>query len=116
MAEFHAAMPAADATMTPEPGATPLAAPDATSLDEFFRALRDDARLRPGDVFGAFTIRRLLRTGGMGEVYLAEQAPLGRLVVVKVVRGVGTESARERFCNEWRVGGKLHHTNLVPVY
>ena len=96
--------------------ATPGAGPDATTLDEFIRALRDDARLRPGDVFGAFTILRLLRTGGMGEAYLAEQAPLGRLTIVKVIRGVGSDRDRNRFRNEWCVGGELHHTNLVPVY
>src|SRR5437762_1858969 len=95
---------------------TPVAGPDATTFDEFLQALREDARLRPGDVFGAFTIRRLLRTGGMGEVYLAEQAPLGRLTIVKVIRGIGSGEVRERFRNEWRVGGELHHTNLVPVY
>lgn len=108
MPDLIPAPPAADPT--------PVGGADATSLDEFLRALRDDARLRPGDVFGAFTIRRLLRSGGMGEAYLAEQAPLGRLTIVKVVRGVGSDEVREQFRSEWAVGGRLHHTNLVPVY
>jgi serine/threonine protein kinase/WD40 repeat protein len=118
MSESHFSGDARDPVTGADPNAEsiPLNGLDPTTLDEFLYALRDDARLRPGDVFGAFTIRRLLRTGGMGEAYIAEQAPLGRLTIVKVIRGVGSAESRKRFRNEWRIGGKLHHTNLVPVY
>jgi serine/threonine-protein kinase len=71
---------------------------------------------------GKFRVTSLLATGGMGRIYLAEQAPLGRLVVVKVLRTpaiasdtVGTEF-RKRFLREASILAKLQHPNVVTLF
>lgn len=64
-----------------------------------------------------FRILRKLETGGMGEIYEAEQEPLGRRVAVKVIRhGRNTPEARERFLREQRILASLHQTHIVPIH
>ena len=67
---------------------------------------------------GDFEIVRELGRGGMGVVYEAVQTTLGRRVALKVLGpGLGlTPRAVERFRREAAAAGKLHHTNIVPVY
>jgi tetratricopeptide (TPR) repeat protein len=54
----------------------------------------------------------------MGVVYEAEQVSLGRRVALKVLPFAATLDPRhlQRFHNEARAAGGLHHTNIVPVY
>jgi Protein kinase domain len=56
--------------------------------------------------------------GGMGEVFRARQASLGRDVAVKVLRADlhGAGWLPERFENEARTMAGLHHPNLVTVH
>jgi eukaryotic-like serine/threonine-protein kinase len=64
-----------------------------------------------------YLIRRRLATGGMAEVYLAEQAGLGRDVVVKSLHphlGRDTEVA-ERFRREAEAASRLVHPFICPV-
>ena len=61
---------------------------------------------------------RLLGSGAMADVYLAEQISLGRHVAVKVLRAdtLRHPSAVERFEQEARAAASLVHGNIVQVH
>jgi hypothetical protein len=67
---------------------------------------------------GDFRIVREIGRGGMGVVYEAEQLSLKRRVALKVLRfGVADDpEAQRRFHREAETVGRLHHTNIVPVF
>ena len=67
---------------------------------------------------GDYRILREIGRGGMGVVYEANQISLGRRVALKVLpRHVSSDRMiQERFRREARAAGRLHHTNIVPVY
>ena len=65
-----------------------------------------------------FRMIRELGRGGMGIVYEAEQQSLGRRVALKLLpmtRSLGSKR-KERFHREAMAAGRLHHTNIVPVF
>jgi serine/threonine protein kinase/WD40 repeat protein len=68
--------------------------------------------------FGEFRILRQVGHGGMGVVYEAEQESLGRHVALKVLPRQALLKATylERFRREAKAAGRLHHTNIVPVF
>lgn len=61
---------------------------------------------------------RLLGAGGMGSVWLAEHAVMGRQVALKVIRPefLSRPGAAERFHREVRLAAKLHHPNIVTAH
>ena len=67
---------------------------------------------------GQYELKRLLGSGGMGEVYLAEHALLGRPCAIKVIRPekAGDAKTLERFAREVRATAKLRQPNVVEVY
>lgn len=67
---------------------------------------------------GDFRVIREVGRGGMGVVYEAEQISLRRRVALKVLRHgpVADEVAMQRFQREAETVGRLHHTNIVPIY
>ena len=74
----------------------------------------DDRYRRIGD----YVILRLLGEGGMGSVYLAEDARLGRKAAVKTMRPeLAAEPAdRDRFLREARAAAAVEHDHIVPIW
>jgi serine/threonine-protein kinase len=67
---------------------------------------------------GDFQLLRRIGSGGMGEVYLAQQKSLKRHVALKVLRQDATpdETAVKRFIVEAEAAAKLTHANIVQIY
>jgi serine/threonine-protein kinase len=65
-----------------------------------------------------YTRTGLHASGGIGEVWLAHDAELGRNVALKQLKAerADEEAARTRFLNEARITGQLEHPGIVPVY
>lgn len=65
-----------------------------------------------------FDIQRLIARGGMGEVYLARDAVLGRDLALKILRQDATWDANrlERFIQEARAASALNHPHLIAIY
>jgi serine/threonine protein kinase/tetratricopeptide (TPR) repeat protein len=74
--------------------------------------------LTAGAKLGPYEIISPLGKGGMGEVYLARDARLGRDVAIKVLPADGTtdEGRRKRFIHEARAASALNHPNIVTIY
>ena len=71
-----------------------------------------------GQGFADFHIVREIGRGGMGVVYEARQAALGRRVALKVLplAAAMDPKALQRFQLEAQVAGLLQHPHIVPVY
>ena len=68
------------------------------------------------DRIGRFETVRLLGRGGMGEVYLARDPLIDRLVAVKLLSAAFDAVARDRFTREARAAGRLAHENIVTIF
>src|SRR5438874_12493683 len=71
-----------------------------------------------GTKLGRYEIRSKIGEGGMGEVYLAQDAQLDRLVAIKIL---SAQIARDqqrlyRFLQEARAASKLKSANVVHIY
>jgi serine/threonine protein kinase, bacterial len=71
-----------------------------------------------GAVFAGYTIVRLLGTGGMGEVYLAQHPRLPRLEALKILpENVSADAEfRQRFAREADIAASLWHPHIVAVH
>jgi len=74
--------------------------------------------LQTGDRLGSYEIRGPVGAGGMGEVYRAWDARLGREVAVKVLpQSATTDPERlRRFEQEAKAAGALNHPNVLAVH
>ena len=72
----------------------------------------------PPPTFDEYRIVRLLGRGAMGQVYLAEDTELDRLVAVKFIaaRVLDEDERRQRFGIEARAIARVHHPNVVMVH
>ena len=78
----------------------------------------NSSTLEKGQQLGEYRIVREVARGGMGVVYEAIQTSLNRRVALKVLPtgAILSGHAAERFAREAATAGRLHHTNIVPVY
>ncbi len=67
---------------------------------------------------GRYRIRRRIGSGGMADVYLAEDEDLGRRVAIKILnnRYSSDDSFVERFQREAESAASLSHPNIVSIY
>ncbi|OBK58744.1 protein kinase [Mycobacterium gordonae] len=73
--------------------------------------------LGAGDVFAGYTIDRLLGSGGMGEVYLAQHPRLPRQEALKILNDdiCADPAYRRRFIKEADLAAALWHPNIVRI-
>jgi len=98
----------------------------AESDDSFLNLPLDCRRIAPaadepdpliGKIVGAYRVMRLIASGGMGTVYLAEQDNPRRLVALKIMHaGFWSQTVRRRFEHEAQILGRLQHPNIAQVY
>ena len=69
-------------------------------------------RLSPGDKLGPYEIVAAIGAGGMGVVYRAHDARVGRDVAIKV----SAERFTDRFDREARAVAALNHANICTLY
>jgi eukaryotic-like serine/threonine-protein kinase len=93
---------------------------DPAILDD---ALRDHDgiranRLAPGDRLGPYEVVDCLGAGGMGEVYKARDARLGRIVAIKLLNAdlATRPEGRVRFAREARVISGLNHPHICTLH
>lgn len=78
----------------------------------------DQLDLFPGKSLGPYTILELLGSGGMGEVYLAQDSRLGRRVALKLLPDhfVTNQDRLRRFRQEARAASALNHPNIITIH
>jgi serine/threonine protein kinase len=71
-----------------------------------------------GKKLGPYEVLSLLAAGGMGEVYLAEDARLDRKVALKLLPNEFTQDQErlKRFEREARAASALNHPNILTIY
>src|SRR5277367_6121129 len=71
-----------------------------------------------GSILGHYKIVAPLGAGGMGEVYRASDARLGREIALKILPQTLSRdsSLRARFEQEARAASALNHPNIVSIY
>ena len=65
-----------------------------------------------------FKIIKSIGTGGMGDIFLAEDLKLRRQVAIKSIKQ-GTDTDQEskmRFLREAQTASQLEHVNICPIY
>jgi serine/threonine protein kinase len=76
-----------------------------------------DRELKPEETIGDYKIVSLIGSGGMGDVYLAEDRQLRRQVALKIVRrGMNTDDIVRRFQREEQILASLNHPNIARLY
>ncbi|MBL8764755.1 MAG: protein kinase [Phycisphaerae bacterium] len=116
--EHDAAPPPAPSAPSPaDPHEGETLAPTSELRSELFRAHAALPYAHVPHMLGRYRIVRLIGSGGMGEVYEAEQEEPRRRVAVKMVRG-GARGARalRRFARESQILSQLSHPAVAQVF
>jgi serine/threonine protein kinase len=89
-------------------------------------AIAQDARVMFGDqpdinigrVVGPYSIMERLGAGGMGDVYLAQDERLNRLVALKILPAhfISDDARLRRFQREARAASALNHPNIITIH
>src|SRR5215470_5907645 len=71
-----------------------------------------------GTKLGRYEIRSQLGTGGMGEVYLAQDMKLDRKVALKILPAdiAANQDRMRRFIQEAKAAAALNHPNIAHIY
>src|SRR5207249_2346593 len=64
---------------------------------------------------GRYVVRQFHARGGIGEIWLAEDAEIGRQVALKRL-SKKLEDQQDRFLIEAQITGQLEHPGIVPVH
>ncbi len=74
--------------------------------------------LSPGSRLGPYEILSAIGAGGMGEVYRARDAKLGREIAIKILPAESSADPerRQRFEQEARSASALNHPNILTIY
>src|SRR5205807_10327030 len=74
--------------------------------------------LATGTKLGRYEIRSKIGEGGMGEVYLAQDARLDRKVALKILPAelAADEDRMRRFVQEAKAASALNHPNIITIY
>lgn len=90
---------------------------------DLLEGTRDNTSARPAPIIGGknderFNIVSAYATGGLGEVSVAHDQQLGRMVALKQIKARWADDvdARSRFLQEAQITGRLEHPGIVPVY
>lgn len=88
--------------------------------EEHFKSSGAQSEPKPsaktGDLIGEYKILRSIGHGGMGDVYLATDASLGRQVAIKTIRGTVDDESMARFLAEGRALAKIKHQNVIQIF
>jgi eukaryotic-like serine/threonine-protein kinase len=79
----------------------------------------DQSRLAPGEHIGHYEILSLIGTGGMGEVYLAQDERLNRRIALKLLPVHSYLQGKDplrRFQQEAQAASALNHPNIITIY
>lgn len=84
----------------------------------FLQSAPPRVTLASGTKLGEYEVKSLLGAGGMGEVYRARDARLGRDVAIKVLPSVLSSDPERlrRFEQEARAAAALNHPNILAVF
>jgi len=71
-----------------------------------------------GRTISHYQVLEKLGSGGMGEIYKAQDSRLNRMVAIKVLsrRAAGDEERRRRFIKEAQAASSLNHPNIITIY
>ena len=102
------------ATVAPDGENAP---PPTPGVEDVRSDLKSTHRQLVGRKLGPYSIKRLIGSGGMGQVWEAIQKKPQRSVALKILRAaIVSPAARERFQFEVEILGRLRHPNIAQIY